>query len=139
MAQGVAISDEQIELVKATFAETGSLTASAKAAGVSISTAKKYADNRDSFEALRNEKRIDIIGKLTELKLKLIETMMEPEHLRRASFQELATALGISVDKVLLLTGQATSRVETGPIDPAKLTPEEREKAAALREKLAAG
>lgn len=134
-----AISDEQVELVKATFAETGNYSLAAKAAGCSVSTAKKYADNRDQFERIRNEKRIDIIAKITELQLKLIEAMMEPEHLRRASFQEIATAFGISTDKKLLLTGQATQRVESGPIDPAKLTPEERERAAALREKLAAG
>lgn len=137
--RGKKISDEQIEQIKATFAETGSLTATAKAAGCGLATAKKYATNFDQFEELRTQKRVGIIERIAVAQGKLIDAMVDDAHLAKASVQELATAFGIVTDKQLLLTGQPTSRTETMQADPAaRLTPEEMEQAARIRERMAA-
>lgn len=68
----------------------------------------------------------------------LVSHMTKPEVIASANLKETATAFGIIIDKFQLLTGQATARTETGPTDPGRLTPEEREVAARIREKLAA-
>ena len=138
MAQGKAITDTQIELIKATFAETGSITAAAKAASCSLSTAKKYVESRDAFEELRNEKRVDIIAKIAEVQVKILDTMTDEAHLNKASLNDLGVTFGILTDKRLLLSGQATARTETVSVDPAaRLTPDEMEAAARIRAKLA--
>lgn len=139
MAQGKAITDQQIELIKATFAETGSITAAAKAAGCSLSTAKKYADTSDRFEELRSEKRVDIIAKIAQAQIILIEAMTDPVKLAKSSLHDIGVAFGIVTDKGLLLSGQATQRTESVTVDPAaRLTPDEMETMARVREKLAA-
>lgn len=112
MAQGKAITDEQIELIKATFAETGSVRASARAAKVSVSTAKKYAGSRDGFEQLRTEKRVDIIESLADARIILLASMVDESALKKASLHEKAVAFGIVTDKHQLLTGEATERHE---------------------------
>lgn len=132
------ISDEQIEVIKATFAETGSVRGSARAAGVSVATAKKYADNKDEYERMRTEKRIDIIAKIAEVQIKLLDTMADDSHLAKADFNDLGVTFGILTDKRLLLTGQATSRSETITDPAARLTPDEMELAGRIRDKIAA-
>ena len=135
------ITDKQIELIKAAFAETGSIRAASRAAGVSVATASKYvkASDRDQFEQIRTRKRVDIIEAIGDAKVKLIEAMTDAAHLTKASVQELATAFGILQDKELLLNGQATSRTAVVTDDPmSRLTPEEIEQAKRIRAKLAA-
>ena len=108
------ISDEQIEIIKATFAETGNLSAAARAAKCSISTASKYVDpaTKDEFEDIRNEKRVDIIEALGAARIKLLNSMVEDDTLKKASLNEKAVAFGIVTDKHQLLTGEATERHE---------------------------
>ena len=106
------ITDDQIEQIKATFAETGNLRASARAADVSFATAKKYAGAHDEYEQLRAEKRIDIIAKIADVQIKLLNAMVEPAHLTKASLSEIGTAFGIVTDKRQLLSGEATERHE---------------------------
>lgn len=133
------ISDEQIEIIKATYAETGNIRASSRAANVSVSTAKKYCDSSDDLEQIRTEKRIDIIAKIAEVQVVLLDTMMSKNHLGKASLTEIGVTFGIISDKRQLLTGQATQRTETIASDPAaRLTPDEIESAKRIRAKLAA-
>jgi hypothetical protein len=132
------ISDEQIEILKATYAETGVIRSAARAAHVSVSTAKKYVDSNDGFEQARTEKRLTIIDYIATAQVKLIESMVDAATLAKASLQEKAVAFGIVTDKGLLLTGQATSRSETITDPSARLTPDEMEAAARIREKFAA-
>lgn len=108
------ISDEQIEIIKATFAETGNLSAAARAAGCSISTASKYTDpvNKDEFEDIRNLKRVDIIDAITEAQIALIGAIKTKATSSDETTRDLATAFGILTDKHQLLTGQATERHE---------------------------
>lgn len=134
------ITDEQIEHIKATFAETGNVRAAARAASCSVATASKYVSDpvRDEFEHIRTEKRVDIIEKIADAQAKLIDAIVDQAHLSKASMQELGTTFGILTDKRLLLTGQATARTETMSVDAPtmRLTPEERERARELRERM---
>ncbi len=130
------ISDTQIEIIKATFAETGNLRASARAAGVSFATAKKYAGSIDAYEQVRAEKRVDIIEKIAEVQIKLLAEMTDVAHLAKASLNDIGVTFGIITDKRLLLSGQATTRSETINDPAARLTPDELVMAAQLRAKL---
>lgn len=132
------ITDEQIETVKAVFAETGKYDRAAKAAGVSWASAKKYADSRDAYESIREQKRFDIIAKLSDAQVALIDAMVARAKTGEDNVQQIATALGITTDKVLVMTGNVTDRTETLTGDPAsRLTPDELEAAARIRAKLA--
>lgn len=142
MAQGSQITDEQIETIRATYTMTGKLSDASRAAGVSESTARKYVRLVDNFEELRAEKIAitieEIIVKCGEVQGKLLAAMTDEAKLAKASFQEVATAFGIVTDKRQLLSGQATDRREHVAADAlARLTPEEKEQAARIREKLA--
>jgi len=137
MGQGQALSEAKIEIIKATFAETGSVRESARAAGVSVATAKKYADTRDEFEQLRTERHISLIDRIAYVQGVILDAMIEPRRLNKATITELGNQFGNLTEKALLLTGQATSRTETLTNDPAmRLTPDERMLAAQLRDKL---
>jgi hypothetical protein len=138
-SRGTPVSDETIEIIKATFAETGNLRAAARAANCSVATAKKYAESRDEFEQVRTEKRLSVIEEITRAQVILIQSMIEPKRLRSATLSELSNTFGTVTDKGLLLSGQATNRTAFMTDDPStKLTPEEMELAARVREKLAA-
>lgn len=64
---------------------------------------------------LVHEKRIDLVGELTDL-LGLTLTAAK-ETVGDASYRELATAIGIFVDKIQLLTGKPTERQEVNVTD----------------------
>ena len=137
MGQGQTLTAAKIEIIKATYAETGNYSEAARAANVSVATAKKYADADDSLEELRKQKRVDLIDHIAEVQAVLLDAMTEPKRLNKASLSELGNQFGNLTEKRLLLTGQATSRTETLTNDPAaKLTPDERMLAAQLRDKL---
>lgn len=130
------IPDEQIEIIKDAFAQTGKVDIAARAAGVSWETAKKYAGSRDQFESIREQKRLTIIEHIAIAQVKFIDAMTDPTKLEKSSLQEIGVAFGIITDKGLLLTGQATSRNETITDPSARLTPDEMEQAATIRAKL---
>lgn len=137
MGRGRITPDETIERIKATYAETGDVQAAANAAHVSWSTARKYVGSRDEFESIRAEKRIDIIARIAEVQIQLLDSMVDADSLKKASLSEKSVAFGIVTDKHLLLTGQATQRTENLVPDPAaRLTPDELEAASRIRAKL---
>lgn len=139
MTRGAQVSDETIERIKATFAETGNLRATARACGCSQSTAKKYAGSRDDFEQVRAVKRLDIIDHIKDAQIKLIDAMTDPDKLKSSSIHDIGVAFGIVTDKGLLLSGQATARTENIGIDPRSvLTPDELAAASRIRAKLSA-
>lgn len=108
------VSDETIEALRLAYAESGSARAAARAAGCSIATALKYLGqpDRDQFEQLRSQKRADIIETMATVRIKLLESMVSEDALKKASLQEKAVAFGIVTDKHQLLTGEATERHE---------------------------
>jgi molybdenum-dependent DNA-binding transcriptional regulator ModE len=137
MAQGQRLSDRQIETIRLAYAETGSVTAAARAAGCSRSAARSHLTAApDNLAELRQEKRADIVAEIAHVRLVLLTAMGSAEKIAKASMAELATSFGILTDKHQLLTGGATSRPDTGRVEPGRLTPEEREQAARLRAKL---
>jgi hypothetical protein len=137
MGQGQTLTAEKIEIIKATYAETGNYSESARAARVSVATAKKYVDTQDDLEELRKQKRVSLIDHIADVQAVLLDAMTEPKRLGKASLSELGNQFSNLTEKRLLLTGQATARTETLTADSAtKLTPDERMLAARLRDKL---
>lgn len=142
MGKAATLTDEQIETIRATYAMTGKYSDAARAAGCSVGSAHKYVHLSDDLENLRTEKRAvtieQVIVKCGEAQEKLLAAMVDEAKLSKSSLQEIATAFGIVTDKRQLLSGQATDRREHVAADAlARLTPEEREQAARIREKLA--
>ncbi len=140
MVQGVKLSDWQEELIRAAYAETGNVAHAAREAGCAYNTAKKYVtDHQDELTKLRNLKRADVVAAMQMVRIRALEELVTPSRLSKASIGELATLTGIMTDKIQLLTGGATTRNEsTVTISRSALTPEDREKARQLREKLLA-
>lgn len=107
---------EQIERIKAVFAETGSIAEAARAGGVSKSTAHKYVHTRDEYEQLRTEKRAEVIGDvatlIAEAREKYVRHLMQPDVIASADAKDAATVIGILTDKHQLITGGATARTE---------------------------
>jgi hypothetical protein len=110
--RGRKITPEQIETIKAIYAETESLTRAAEAAGVSLSTASNYVRSNDEFEEVRSEKRFDIIEAIARARQLYAEHLAKPEVVAQADPKDAATVLGILTDKHQLLTGKATERKE---------------------------
>lgn len=112
--RGQKITPEQIERIKAVYAETGNVAAAARAAGVTKSTAHKYCHaSHDEFEQVRTEKRLDIIEQIAEARRLYVEHLMKPEVIADADAKDAATVFGILTDKHQLLIGGATARTET--------------------------
>lgn len=95
----------------------GGLTQVSTHLGVPLSTLRGWftAERNPPPAELRNEKRIDLVGELTSL-LGLTFTAAK-NTVDEASYKELATAIGIFVDKLQLLSGQPTERQELNVID----------------------
>ena len=140
--RGRQLTVEQIETIRATYALTKSYTAAANAAGCSINGAKRYITSvDDEFADLRKEKTAitieAIIVKISRVQERLLDAMLDPSKVEKASMQELATSLGIVTDKRQLLAGDPTSRSENVSNDAStRLTPEQMEQAARIRERL---
>ena len=140
MAQGSRLTDWQIETIQQAYAETGNVAHAAREAGVPYMSAKRYcASIHDDLVKLRNEKRADVVSAMMIVRTRALEELITPSRLSKASIPELSTLVGVMTDKIQLLTGGATHRTETKMIDPGALSPEEREKARQLRDKLFAG
>ena len=139
MAQGVRLSEEQVETIRQAWILTGNAAYAAKLAGCSGSTAAKFVrENRTELLRLRSEKAPSLMETLNAVLTEVLAGLVDPAKIKSAQYGELSRTAGIVIDKMQLLSGQATARVETGAIDPGKLTPEEMEQAARIRAKLAA-
>ena len=111
--RGKKITPEQIERIKATYAETGNVSEAARTAGVGFSTAQKYIRASDEFDKVRDEKRLDIIEQIAEARQLYVEHLMQPAVIATASAKDAATIVGILTDKHQLLSGGVTARTET--------------------------
>lgn len=114
------ITDAQIETLKNAFRNGASVDAAAKAASVSWASAKKYESIRDQYESYRDEKRHELIAttaaeyvpQLLDAIGKYIAHIGKPEVVAETSARDSIIIIGTAVDKVQLLTGQATERSE---------------------------
>lgn len=61
--------------------------------------------------AIRQEKKGDLAARLEELAGLLVDDLTSAETRRAASFSQLATGLGIAVDKMRLLRGESTENI----------------------------
>jgi recombinational DNA repair protein (RecF pathway) len=139
MAQGKALTDWQEETIRATWLLTENGSEAARLAGCAPTTANAYIrEHMDELLQLRQQKAPELSEVISALLQRLVSAAFDPAKLADASLGHLMTGIGILIDKHQLITGKATARTETNTIDPSKLTPEEREMAARIREKLAA-
>lgn len=122
------ISDEQIESLKNAFANGASVDAAAKSAGVSWSSAKKYASFRDQYESLRDEKRQELIAQTAAEYVpqllaaigKYIAHITQDHVIAATGARDAMIVVGTAVDKVQLLTGKPTERTEHTDADDAR-------------------
>ena len=105
----------------------GALTAVANRTGLHARTISRWfnAEQNQPPDELVNEKRFDLLGELTDLLgLSVVAAKRE---VNDADFRELATAIGILVDKIQLLSGKPTN------IDESRVTLTEQEKRERVR------
>jgi hypothetical protein len=139
MAQGVRLTDEQIAAIRDAWLLTRNGSFAARQAGCAVQTANAYIRNhRDELLQLAHEKKPEIVDQLTAARDALLHQLFQVDTLKTATVGELTKGIGIITDKIQLITGQATSRNETGVVDPARLTPEERRQLIELRAKMEA-
>lgn len=95
-------------------ANGGNLYKTAKHLGLSISTLQSWAniseDKAARLEPLRNRKRKELQEVLRDLAYQI--TSVIPEKLGEANLQQTSVSLGIVLEKMQLLEGKATERVE---------------------------
>lgn len=142
MARGPQLTDWEKEKVTQAFAESGNVGYAAKQANVAYSIARVYCkDNWSDLQDLRRKTQVDIVHDLALLRRMVIQELMDPARLKKASTHELIIMTGILTDKIQLLEGQPTARVAVNQnrLEANNLTPEERERARELQRKLHGG
>lgn len=145
--RGRQLSDEQIERIKAVYAETGNISQAAREAGVSKSTAAKYIVQTDHLEQVRTQKRTEAIAAvareradfgelLAEARERYVRHLLEDEVVLQTTAKDAATIVGILTDKHQLVTGGATQRTEASvyaALDTSISAPSDPEAAALAR------
>lgn len=93
-------------------ANGGNVLKTAKQINVPRSTLQEWANGRVNHDVpeLRQQAKKALAERLEEIAHQLIDAV--PDKIADASLQQVATALGIVVDKKQLLTGEATSRAD---------------------------
>lgn len=121
--RGQKITPEQIERVKAVYAETGNIREAARTAGVPEATARRYVKGDDGLTQVRAQKRVEAIAAvaheradfaelLADARETYIRHLMQPNVIASADAKDAATIIGILTDKHQLVTGAATARTE---------------------------
>lgn len=92
-------------------ANNGNVYKTAKQLGISRSTLQEWARGRVNKDVpeLRQEEKKNLADRLEEVAHQILDEL--PKHLGEATAQQLATSLGIIVDKRQLLTNKPTDRV----------------------------
>lgn len=92
----------------------GALSTVASHLGVPARTLSRWhnGEQNEAPDKLVTEKRIDLVAELTDLLGLSLNAARST--VGEATYRELMTGVGILVDKVQLLTGQATARAELG-------------------------
>jgi len=99
---------QRAEALAALQANGGNLSATSRATGVPISTVKRWRDEPDPRLAeLGNEKRQDLEESLERIAHALVDAI--PGKIDEAPLNHVSVALGIAVDKLRLLRGEATN------------------------------
>lgn len=114
MAGRRKFSDQQkSDALAALDANGGNVNLTATQLGISESTLRSWAKNRGvnaDVALLREQKRIDLSIRLKDIAHQILDIL--PDKLKDSNTQQLATALGIVVDKSQLLDNKPTERHE---------------------------
>lgn len=117
-----SLTDEQVEALHVAYVQHGTYRAAARAVGVSDAAARTYLKSEveepnSALLQMRAQKKIDLAARLGDAAIALIEAMLKAKTLNDADLRDIATALGITIDKLQLVTGQATERHEHRDLD----------------------
>ena len=104
------LTDKQKKKIIADYVECGSYNATAKKNGVSLNTVKKIvnenADIAQKCKQKKEENTLDMIAYMDSRKVQAqevlddyLKALANPEKIKSAKLSEIATALGIVVDK----------------------------------------
>jgi predicted transcriptional regulator len=118
------LTDRQHKKIIARYAETQNYSLVAKEFGVSETTIRRHckADKATSEKVARKKEQntLDMLafmdsrkGKAQDLVDRILITLNDPEKLQTASVRDLATALGIIVDKFTQATPQENAKANT--------------------------
>jgi transposase-like protein len=105
--------EDKANALAALGANGGDLRRTSRDVGVPFSTLQGWAKDRGLNQAVTElavTKKKDLADELEAIALKLAEAM--PDKVKDATLQQIATSLGIAVDKMQLLRGKATERTE---------------------------
>ena len=104
--------EEKANALAVLAANGGDLRGTARSLGIPKSTLENWAAQRVSaaVSELADTKKKDLADELENIALKLVEAM--PDKMQDATLQQIATSLGIAIDKMQLLRGKATERTE---------------------------
>lgn len=101
---------EKAESLAALDANGGNVSKTARDLGLPRKTLAQWAADRHIHQdvaELRQEKKIDLAARLEQIARQLAEAM--PEKMATANLQQVATSMGIAIDKMQLLRGQPTN------------------------------
>ncbi len=102
---------ERAAALAALKANGGNLSATSRDTNIPFSTIKRWRDEPDDRLAeLGDKKKRDLADELEHLAHAIVGIM--PDKMDTANFQHLAVALGITIDKLRLLKGEATEVTE---------------------------
>lgn len=102
--------DQKANALAALEANGGNLKRTAEQLGLPLSTLYGWSNGEGvhpDVAEIRNQKKGDLADRLEEVAHQLVDVM--PGKLDEAPLREVAVALGIAVEKMRLLRGQATS------------------------------
>jgi transposase-like protein len=91
-------------------ANNGDALATARQTGIPRSTIRHWVSGNVSADVagLRQEKKAELSARLDELAHALVGDLLQESKRSQASYKDLATAMGIAIDKARLLRGQST-------------------------------
>lgn len=131
------LSLEQIERIVYHYAMSNSISYTAREAQVNRTSVRKYVkENLDEIDRLRREKKIEVVDALHAVQLRLVQELFDEDKIRVATLVDVAKTMGIVTDKLQLISGKATSRTESTTYDINRLSDEEKNSLAELRDKM---
>lgn len=107
MGQGIKLPDEIKEKARVLLTEGYSINYISKVLKISRVSVRTARDERDNLDALRQDKKEEIIKTLWG-KVKIALSFIDSVKLKNSSAYQLMTIAAIAVDKAQLLTGEAT-------------------------------
>jgi hypothetical protein len=114
---------ERADAMMVLTANQGNLAATAIDTGIPYHTLRHWAagDRHPEATQMAKEKMPPLADRLEEIASLLAEGMDDPLKIRKAPLNQIAVALGVLIDKVRLLRGQATGSADgvvAGFLDP---------------------